>query len=85
MACGNALIASNRGDTELFINESNGIIIDLNTDELVSAIEKLIDNPTLTHEFGINGRELAINNHTIDKYSEYFLGLVMEAFKKLNG
>jgi len=85
MACGNAVIASNRGDTELFINDSNGIIIDLNLDELVTAIEKLIDNPALTHNLGINGRELAINNHTIDKYSEYFLGLVMEAYRKLNG
>lgn len=84
MACGNAVIASNRGDTELFINDSNGIIIDLNLDELVSAIEMLIDNPTLTHKLGHNGRDLAISNHTLDKYSEYFLRLVMEAYKKWN-
>ena len=45
MACGNAIIASKRGDTELFINSSNGLLIDLNKSELVSAMELLINNP----------------------------------------
>ncbi len=78
MACGNAIIAGNRGDTKLFINESNGILIDLNKEQLVAAIESLILNKQLALRLGMNGREFVLREHTIEKYTEYFLDLLKE-------
>jgi glycosyltransferase involved in cell wall biosynthesis len=78
MACGNAIVSSNRGDTNLFIDESNGILIDLNKEELVASITKLIENPSHAHELGIAGRDFVLKNHTIEKYSNYFLNLLIK-------
>lgn len=82
MACGNAVIASNTGDTGLFINENNGLLISLDVNELVSAIEKLLNDKNLTKELGIAGREYAITNHTAEKYIDYFTGIINKAYKK---
>jgi len=79
MACGNAIIASNTGDTNMFINSKNGLLIELNKTGLVSALEKLINDAAGTKILGINAREFAINNHTEKKYIEYFTGLVKKA------
>ncbi len=79
MACGNAIIASNRGDTNLFINGENGILIDLNKNRLISAIKSLIQKREMALRLGKNGREFVLKEHTIEKFTEYFLGLVEEA------
>jgi glycosyltransferase involved in cell wall biosynthesis len=82
MACGNGIIASNTGDTNLFINENNGLLLNLSVSELVSAIEKSINDKELTHKLGANARDYAISNHTAEKYVNYFTGLVNKAYKK---
>jgi len=79
MACGNAVIASNRGDTNLFISEKNGILIEPEKEQLVQAIEFLILNPDKTRVMGINARKMAMKEHTIERFTEYFLSLVGEA------
>jgi len=76
MACGNAIIASNVGDTNLFINESNGILINLNIDELTAALKKLITTPGLATSLGNAGREFVIKNHTIEKMADYYIELI---------
>ncbi|MEO8512360.1 MAG: glycosyltransferase [Ignavibacteria bacterium] len=82
MACGNAVIASNTGDTGMFINEKNGMLIGLNTNELINAAEKLILSPGLAKELGKNAREFVLSNHTAEKYCEYFTGLTRKALDK---
>ena len=79
MACGNAIIASNTGDTKLFIHNENGILIGLTKEELISALEKLINDSVLTKNLGTNAREFAIKNHTEEKYVKYFMGLIQKA------
>lgn len=79
MACGNAVIASNRGDTNLFINEKNGILIEPEKVPLVRAIENLVLNPDKNRTMGMNGREMVLKEHTIERFTEYFLSLVREA------
>lgn len=82
MACGNAVIACNTGDTGLFISENNGLLINLDVNELVSAIEKLINDTSLAKKLGENGRQYAVTNHTSEKYIEYFTGIISKAYKK---
>lgn len=82
MACGNAIIASNTGDTELFINENNGLLIDLSVFQLTQAIESLVIDTAHAHKLGRKGREDALKNHTIEKYTSYFTGVISNAFEK---
>jgi glycosyltransferase involved in cell wall biosynthesis len=76
MACGNAIIASDTGDTKLFINKNNGILISLNAEELVNALHTLINNKKSTQKMGGYAAKYARQNHTIEKYSEYYLDLI---------
>jgi glycosyltransferase involved in cell wall biosynthesis len=85
MACGNAIIASDVGDTRLFINEENGILIPLNLKSLIAAIEQLILNPDKTRQLGSKAREFVMKNHTIDKSSRYYLALIQKAYTKVFG
>lgn len=80
MACGNAIIASSVGDTEMFINKDNGVLIPLEINTLVRAIENLITDNEKTRVLGINAREYALKNHTAEKYIEYFSGIVKKAY-----
>lgn len=82
MACANAVVASSTGDTGLFINKENGLLIDLNTNELVKALEELINNNTRLHQMGNNARELVLANHTAEKYCGYFISLLQKAHDK---
>jgi glycosyltransferase involved in cell wall biosynthesis len=83
MACGNAIIAAGTGDTKLFINENNGILINLNTDELVSAMKTLITRREKISSMGSYARKFAMENHTIEKYADYYLGLIEKLHAKI--
>ncbi len=83
MACGNAIIASDVPDTRLFINEENGILIPLEAAALVTALDRLISNPDLGRRLGENARNFVLENHTVEKYSEYYIGLIFEANSKV--
>jgi glycosyltransferase involved in cell wall biosynthesis len=74
MACSNAIIASRTGDTELFINKENGILIELKEDSLVGAIEDLLENKDKAIHLG--------KNHTIETFSDYFIRLLNETYDK---
>jgi glycosyltransferase involved in cell wall biosynthesis len=76
MACGNAIVASNTGDTKLFVNNSNGILVELNLNSVVSAIKKLIADVSEAKMLGLQAAKFAMDNHTIDKVSEYYLELI---------
>lgn len=82
MACGNAVIASNVGDTGMLINESNGILVGLNRSEIITALEKLLSSRELTLSMGEKARRDVTTTHTIGKYTEYFLTLVNKAYSK---
>lgn len=81
MACGNAIIASDVGDTRMFINEKNGILIDLNRDALVKAIEYLYLNQEKTKELGLYAEKYVKENHTIKRSADYYLELFHKVLK----
>ncbi len=80
MACGNAIIASDTGDTRLFINNSNGLLVPLNKESVVIALKMLITDKQKTKLLGANARKYAIENHTIEKVSNYYLGLIKSVY-----
>lgn len=75
MACENAIIASDVGETRLLITEKEGILVDLNPKSIANAIIKLFNNNGLMSKFGANARQKAISEHTVEKYLEYFYSL----------
>lgn len=75
MACGNAIIASDVGDTRMFIDENVGILIPLDLDFLVGALELLINNKKLALNLGSRAREFVLKNHTIEKCAKYYIEL----------
>lgn len=84
MACGNAIVASNRGDTNLFVNQDNGKLINFSVEALVQAMDYLINNKDKARQMGKNARAFALENHTIEKFSEYYLGIICKAAEKIS-
>lgn len=82
MACENAIVASNTGDTNLFVNEQNGVMINLGVNDLVNALEKLINDNAYTKKLGKHARIYAMENHTSEKYLQYFTDLVNKTYLK---
>jgi glycosyltransferase involved in cell wall biosynthesis len=82
MACGNAVVASDVGDTAELVNENNGIIVPLSLDKIVEALDNLIGHKEQTLRLGIKARNDVITVHTIDRFTEYFLNLIQKAYSK---
>jgi glycosyltransferase involved in cell wall biosynthesis len=85
MACGNAVIASDVGDTGLLINESNGVLVKLDPDSVAAAMKNLIRNKEKRETLGLNGREFVLRNHTIEKESEYYINIAVKIKEKVFG
>jgi glycosyltransferase involved in cell wall biosynthesis len=79
MGCGNAIIATDVGDTRMFVNEENGLLINLNADELANAIETLYLNKELRDRLGRYAYSYVRENHTMEKMAEYYIGLFNKA------
>jgi glycosyltransferase involved in cell wall biosynthesis len=76
MFCGLPVIVSDQCD--FFLNETEdnvGLIINLDIDELVRAIIKLLENPVLSKEMSQNGRKLAREKYTWDKITDKIIDL----------
>jgi glycosyltransferase involved in cell wall biosynthesis len=84
MGCGNAIIASDVGDTRMFINENNGILINLEISELVNAIETLYLDKELREKLGENAYHYIRVNHTIEKVANYYNSLFDRTLEKIN-
>jgi glycosyltransferase involved in cell wall biosynthesis len=82
MACENAVIATDVGDTRMFINENNGTLISLEKEQLQRAIEKYILNPEVALEKGKYASQYVRREFTIEKAADYYLGLFEMAAKK---
>ena len=79
MACGNAIIASDVGDTRLFINELNGTLIPLELNAITNAIREYIKNPQSAIKKGLYAADYVRKEFTIEKVADYYLGLFEKA------
>ena len=83
MGCGNAIIASDVGDTKMFINKENGILINLDIEELVDAIEYLYLNRELREQMGKNAYNYVRENHNVERMADYYESLFNLTLQKL--
>jgi glycosyltransferase involved in cell wall biosynthesis len=72
MACENAIIASDIGETRLLVTENEGILVDFNPHSIADAIYRLFSTEGLIEKMGSNARKKVIENHTIEKFADYF-------------
>ncbi len=82
MGCGNAIIATDVGDTWMFVSEENGIPISLDVSELTLAIERLYLNKDLRTLLGQYAYRYVRVNHTIEKMADYYIDLFKLASSK---
>lgn len=75
MACENAIIASDVGETRLLVTEKEGILVSLNPESIANAIYKLFSTDGLVGELGANARRKVMENHTVEKFAEYFYSI----------
>lgn len=73
MACENAIIASDVGETRKLITEKEGVLVSLNSVAIADAIQFLLENPEECKNLGKNGRKKVLEEHNIEKYLKYFL------------
>lgn len=77
MASGCAIIATDVGETRRILDESCAVLIPFCLDSLKSAIEKLLNDDDLRCRMGHAARSRALQHHTIERYSKYFLDEVI--------
>jgi glycosyltransferase involved in cell wall biosynthesis len=73
MACGNAIVASDVGETYRWVDEEAGARIQSTPDALASAIIALFEHPELLERKGKKARERASQEHTVEQFARYLL------------
>ena len=76
MACGNAIIASDVGDTKLFVNKNNGWLINNTTEDLIFAMENCLNNRQEVHSRGAFAANYVRENFTVEKAADYYHSLL---------
>ena len=79
MNSGCAVVATNAGETKRIINESNGILVGFNKNELADALTRLVNDPSHTAALGRNGKALVKSEYTADSYASYLEKLYEQA------
>jgi glycosyltransferase involved in cell wall biosynthesis len=79
MACGNAIIATDVGDTRMFVNEETGSLIVLSPDSLIDCMKWYIAHPKAALEKGVKASRYVRENHTIEKSADYYMKLFQKA------
>jgi glycosyltransferase involved in cell wall biosynthesis len=75
MACENAIVASDVGETRKLVTENEGILVCLNAQEIAEAIIKLIEDEPKRKMLAQNARKKVLAEHNIEKYLDYFYSL----------
>jgi len=83
MSCGNAIIATDVGDTRMFINEYNGTLIPLQQSALTNAIVEYIKKPEDALKKGLYASDYVKNEFIIEKAADYYLDLFEKAKQKV--
>jgi glycosyltransferase involved in cell wall biosynthesis len=76
MACGNAIVATDVGDTRMFINDENGYLIGSGLTELSSALRMCLQRPEIIKQKGKFASQFVRENFTINKAANYYLNLI---------
>lgn len=71
MACGNAIIASDVGETYKLVDEKIGFRVSLNPQEISEKIIWLLNHRKEAEEMGLAARKRVVMEHTVERYKEH--------------
>lgn len=77
MAAGCAIIATDVGDTRMFLDETNSVLIQPEPNDLKIAIDLLRDDELLRNTLGSEAKKTLAEKHTIENYCDYFLSRIV--------
>ncbi|MGA0584032.1 MAG: glycosyltransferase family 4 protein [Castellaniella sp.] len=72
MASGCAVIATDVGETRRLLDDSCSILIDSRPECLAKAVESLMNDPVRCRSLGLAARKRVLENHTLERFAEYF-------------
>jgi len=75
MACENAIVASDVGETRKLVSETEGVLVSLNANEIARAMIELFENDTMRVSMAKNARQKVLKEHSIEAYLDYFYSL----------
>ena len=75
MACENAIIASDVGETRKLVTENEGMLINLDKESLAEAIMELINSPEKCKQMGESARKKVLREQTLDNFMNYFINI----------
>lgn len=75
MACKNAIIASDVGETRLLVTDKEGILVELTPKSISEAILKLINDEYLIEKKSKAAYIKATTEHTVEKFANYFISI----------
>lgn len=78
MASGCVVVATDIGETRLFLDESCSVLIGYNSSELLSAIRRLLNDDSLRQQLSEQAKLKVYSEQTIERYSGYFLNSVLD-------
>lgn len=78
MACENAIIASNVGETQRLVTENEGELVRLDANDIADALITLYSNEAALSLKGENARKKVITEHTIECFKEYFYNIMKD-------
>jgi len=84
MACGNAIIATDVGDTRLFINDKNGWLISNSAEDLKDQLIACLDNKNEILEKGLYAFNYVREHFTIEKALDYYYNLLYPEYRQKN-
>lgn len=71
MACGNAVVATDVGETWRLVDETVGILVPPDPRQVAEAVIYLFRNPQLLTSLGYNARQKVLKEHTKAKFVSY--------------
>lgn len=77
MASGCVIVATDVGETRLFLDETCSVLINYNSSELLSAIRTLLNDEALRQRLSEQAKSKVYSEQTIERYSDYFLSNVL--------
>jgi glycosyltransferase involved in cell wall biosynthesis len=76
MACGNAIIATDVGDTRMFVNDQNGWLINLGVSPLVESMRYCFKNKDEVIAKGRFAANFVRENFSLDRAVAYYSGII---------
>jgi glycosyltransferase involved in cell wall biosynthesis len=78
MACGNAIVATDVGETWRLVDESNGLRVSPSAEAIAAAIIDLLQNPDL-FRLGSASRQRILQDYTPERFFNYITGVYRAA------